>query len=423
MSVLPEYKKKKVKGRSKQKNTINTNSDVKMKPSKRGIDTPPSNVKVVKGGKLVRMRKVRILTATVAVIVLFCIALDFILPVGLIEYVTNFTASLGGGNYPISVFGSDILDVKYSSTGYFMLTDTKLTAINDSGKEILSINHGYSNPYLVTSETRALVFDQGGNEVCIYNLKEKTNDLVTKEKIVNASIGRNGTFAIVTHSASYAASVTVYDKNSAILYEWNSAKDLISSVTISGSGKEIAVGTIRVENGQYKTAVQILPFDSASAKFTTDLNGQIPLMLDSNNKGISVISENAYNFIRWNKNDKTEIKSDYSVDKFRKSSGRILLSLNHEGNKNENIIMLLNTKGHKICEFKYDGNITDIAPYGNHIYCLTDDKIIILDKDGNILRSGKGSYGAARIKVLSSNSVAVISNTSIEKITLNKEGD
>ena len=420
---MPEYKKKKVKGRNRTKNKTNANSDIKMKPSQRGVSTPSSNVKVVKGGKLVRMRKVRILAATVTIIVLICVALDFILPVGLVEGVTNFTAGLGGGSYPISVFGSEILDVKYNRTGYFMLTDAKLTAINDSGKEMLSVNHGYSNPYLVTGETRALVFDQGGNEACVFNLKEKTNDIITKEKIVNASIGRDGTFAIVTHSDSYAASVTVYGENSEILYEWNSAKDLISGVAISGSGKAIAVGTVHVENGQYKTAVRVLEFDSADAKSTTDLNGQIPLMLDSNNKGISVISENAYNFIRWNKNDKTEIKSDYSIDKFRKSSGRILLSLNHEGNKSENIIMLLDTKGHKICEFEYNGNITDIAPYGNHIYCLTEDKIIILDKEGNVLRSGKSGYGATRIKVLNSNNVAIISNTSIEKITLNKEGE
>ena len=420
---MPEYKKKKVKGRGKPKNKVNASNDVKMKPTKNGAQSSSSSVKVVKGGKLVRMRRIRILAATIAVIALICIVLDFILPAGLVEGIVNFTAKFGGGSYPISVYGSDILDTKYSSTGCFMLTDTKLTAMNDSGKEILSVNHGFSNPYLVTSETRALIFDQGGNELCVYNLKEKKNDLVTKNKIVNASIGRDGTFAVVTHSDSYAATVTVYDIDSNVIYEWNAAKDLISSVAVAPSGKEIAVGTVYVENGQYKTSVQILEFDSANAKFTTDLNGQLPLMLDSNNKGVSVISENAYNFIRWNKNDKTEIKSEYSIDKFRKSSGRILLSLNHKGNKSENIIMLLDTKGNKICEFKYNGNITDIAPYGNHIYCLTDNNIIILDKEGNVLRSGKSGYGAVRIKVLDSNSVAVISNTSIEKITLNKEVD
>ncbi len=423
MKILPEYKKKKVRGRSKPKNKINTDNDVKMKPSERGVSAPSADVKVVKGGKLIRMRKLRILAAMASVIVLICIALDFILPVGLIEGITNFSAGLGGGTYPISVYGSDVLDIKASSIDYFMLTDTKLSALNDSGKEIISITHGFSNPFMVTSESRALIFDQGGNEVSVYNLKNKTNDLATKEKIVTASIGRNGTYAVVTHSDSYASVVTVYDKNSEEIYEWNSAKDLISSVAISPNGKKIAVGTVSVENGLYKTAVQILEFDSANAKFVIDLDGQIPLTLDSSSKGISVISENAYNFIPWNRNDKAEIKSDYNVDKYRKSSGRILLSFNHEGNKGENIIMLLDGKGDKISEFKYNGNITDIAPWGNHIYCLTENKIVILDKEGNVLRSGKSSYGATRIKILSSNSVAAISNTSVEKITLNKEGN
>ena len=114
------------------------------------------------------MRKLRILAAMVFVIVLICIALDFILPVGLIEGITNFSAGLGGGAYPISVYGSDVLDIKASSIDYFMLTDTKLSALNDSGKEIISITHGFSNPFMVTSESRALIFDQGGNEVSVY---------------------------------------------------------------------------------------------------------------------------------------------------------------------------------------------------------------------------------------------------------------
>lgn len=419
---MPDYKKKKVKRSAKAKGkNIQKNQDIEMRPSKRERNIPTSNVKVVKGGKLERIRKFRVLTASVAVILLIAILLNFMLPVGLYEAYVNITSALGSGSYPVSVYGSDIFDVSPKNSYYFMLTDSRLSAYNNSGKEVLSIAHGYANPYLCSSETRALVFDQGGTELSVYNLKNQTNTLVTEEKIINADIARNGTYAVVTQSESYASTVTVYNKNSKAIFTWNSATDIVSSVTVSPNGKEIAVGTLSVQNGQYKCKILILDFESANAKFTTDLGDNIPVLLDSNNIGISVISEKAYNFIRWNNNERNEIKSEYTVDKYRKSGNRMLLVLNHEGNKSENIIMLLGAKGNKIAEFKFDGTVTDIEPKGNHIYCLSENKALIVDKEGNILRSGNSSYGALRLKVLSSNTVAVASNSQIEKITLEKE--
>ncbi len=417
---MPDYKKKKVKRTGKGK-AVSKNQDVEMRPSKRGRTAHTSQVKVVKGGKLERIRRFRIIGGTVAFVTAICLLLNFILPVGLFENYVNIIAAIGSGDYPVSVHGSEIYDVASNSSYYFMLTDTKLSAYNNSGKEIISVAHGYANPYLCTSETRALVFDQGGTGLSVYNLKNQTNSLVTEDKIINADISRSGNYAVVTRSDSYASTVTVYDKNSKIVFVWNSAVDIVNSVTVSPNGKCIAVGTVNVENGQYKSKIMMLEFDSANAKFTTDLGGDVPLLLDSNNWGVSVITEKAYNFIRWNNNERNEIKSEYSIDKYRKSGNRMILVLNHEGNKNENLIMLLGNKGNKISEFKFEGAITDIIPNGNHIYCLSDNKVFLVDKKGEILRSGACNYGAMRIKILNSNTVAVASNEAIEKISIEKE--
>lgn len=418
---MPEYKKKKVKRSSKVKNKkVVKNQDVEMKSTK-SSGIPASNVKVVKGGKLERKRKFRILVGSAALIVAICLLLNFILPVGIFENYVNFIASVGSGTYPVTVSGSDIYDVSSGNSHYFLLTDTKLSAYNNSGKEILSIAHGYANPYMCTSETRALIFDQGGTQLCIYNLKNQTNNLISEDKIITADISRSGTYAVVTHSKSYASTVTVYDKNSKAIYTWNSAVELVNSVTVAPNGKQIAVGTVNVKNGQYESKILILDFDSADAKHTTALVGELPVLLDSNNIGVSVICEKSYYFIRWNNNEKSEIKGEYNIDKYRKSGNRMLLVLNHEGNKNENIIMLLSGNGEKLNEFKFDGAITDIEPKGNHAYCLSDSGVLLLDKNGEILRKGSSDYGAMRLKVLNTNTVAVASNTAIKKVSMEKE--
>ncbi len=418
---MPEYKKKKVKRSSKVKNkNVVKNQDIEMKSAK-SSGIPTSNVKVVKGGRLERKRKFRLLGGSAALIIVICLLLNFILPVGLFENFVNFVAAFGNGTYPVTVSGSDIYDVSSGYSHYFLLTDTKLSAYNNSGKEILSIAHGYANPYMSTSETRALIFDQGGTQLCVYNLKNQTNNLVSEDKIITADISRSGTYAVVTHSKSYASTVTVYDKNSKVIYTWNSAVELVNSVTVAPNGKQIAVGTINVKNGQYESKLLILDFDSADAKYTTALATDTPILLDSNNTGVSVICEKSYYFIRWNNNEKSEIKSEYSIDKYRKSGNRMLLVLNHEGNKNENIIMLLSSSGKKLNEFKLDGAVTDIEPKGNHVYCLSDSNVLLLDKNGEILRKGSSDYGAVRLKVLNTNTVAVASNTTIKKVSMEKE--
>lgn len=51
-----------------------------------------------------------------------------------------------------------------------------------------------------TSSTRALVFDQGGNEAYIYNLHELKSSINSDAEIINAAVSDSGVYAVVTRS-------------------------------------------------------------------------------------------------------------------------------------------------------------------------------------------------------------------------------
>ena len=180
---MPEYRKKRVNRfkpapRRKKKPIEAVEEDIKMSPTeKRGKKTekPPKEenneipLRVVNGKKLERRRKTKIFVSAAAIIALILTVIHIILPVGITENHENLVSLIGNGSYPINLESSDTLNTVSRGMYYYVLTDTRLNAFTNGGKEIYSHSHGFESPVLKTSATRAMVFDQGGNEAYIYN--------------------------------------------------------------------------------------------------------------------------------------------------------------------------------------------------------------------------------------------------------------
>ena len=172
---MPDYKKKHVnrlrgapKPKRAKKTAENISQDIEMQPSparaKKAKAEPAKNespLKVVKGKKLERRRKTRIALSAAAVIIIAVTVLHLVLPVGIAENIGNLTALIGAGGYPVTLESSDTLNTVSRGGYYYVLSDTRLCAYSGGGKEIYSYMHGYENPVLKTSKTRALLFSQG----------------------------------------------------------------------------------------------------------------------------------------------------------------------------------------------------------------------------------------------------------------------
>ena len=222
---MPEYRKKRVNrfkpAPRRKKKPIEAAEDIKMSPTeKRGKKTEKAAkeennelpLRVVNGKKLERRRKTKIFVSAAAIISLILTVIHIILPVGITENLENLVSLIGNGSYPINLESSDTLNTVSRGMYYYVLTDTRLNAFTNGGKEIYSNSHGFESPVLKTSATRAMVFDQGGNEAYIYNLKEQKQSLKTDTEIINAAISDSGVYAVITRSESYASVVTVYSR-------------------------------------------------------------------------------------------------------------------------------------------------------------------------------------------------------------------
>ncbi len=410
----PKVDKKRIRGNKSKENIKMFSEDETPKVKK--------SMRVVKGKKLENRRRLKIGLISFSIIAAVVFLCQLIMPAGIIETTTNSLKVIGGGSYPISVESTDAVNTVSKNNYYYLLTNNSINAYSNAGKKIFSYTHGFENPVLKTSKTRAIVFEQDSNQALIFTLEGLKSTVEVKHKIKNAAVGDDGTYAFVTSADNYAAAVSVYKKNGELVYEWFSSKDLVNNIAISPNGKKIAVSTITSQIGSYNSKISVLDFKSSTPKFQKEYENTVVYGIDTTFKGgFSVLTANEYNFIKWSNFKLYEYKNEYSTAMFRAGNNGVAVVYNRENDKTDNRIAIFSSTGKLKKELEFKGIITDLALKNQHIYCISDTKAYILDNDGSFMRSADCGFGVERICPLGQSAMAVITDNAISKIKLEQE--
>ena len=422
---MPDYRRKKVHtGKrpsakpEKQKNEINIPVRRKKdKPEEQAEQTP---IHIIRGKKGERRKKIYVLLGCVAVIAAVLITLSVILPVSLFESAQNFFLSFGTGSFPIDISGNAVVDCEPKDNYYYLVTDTSIMAFTNGGKRRFSYVHGFSSPIIASSETRAIIFDQGKNTATIYNLAGEVSTVQSDYPIIAADIAKNGEYALVTKQNSSAATVTVNNRNGKQLYNINFARDMVHNVDIASSGKKIAVSTLNAEAGKMVSSVRVYDFNSADPVYSLDL-GQDPVYdIENTGSGFFVATHNKVRYIKWSDRSVTEYGFEGSISYLRYSSSGVLAVYNKTNDKSINNAVLISNSGKKISEFEIKGAISDIRFAKGRVYAMGDNKITIYDKNGGQLSSCNYGFGGVKIAVTGSNTVCVMTDSQIKKVVIDK---
>ncbi len=431
---MPKYKKKKhnrilntPKKRAKQPVKVKEQyDDIAMNHygAEKVEKKPTPSMKVVQGKKGVRTQKIKFYAVALAIVFVVVMLFQLILPAGLFQTISNVTALLGTGSYPISATGSQVLTVVPMGNYYLHLTDTHFSAYSSAGKILFSEAHGYEKPILSTSKGKSLLYNQGSKQFSIFTLNglQKTDE--TKNEIICGGISDSGNFALVTHSDSYASQVTVFNKRYKQIYEWYSAEDTINNVAIASSGKKIAVSTFNSASGTFNSKVNVINFKSATPEHTLTYQNQIVYGLKNSNKSnFTVIKSNGVDTVKWSNCKTNEYTEDYNISYYRTNNSVNIGVFSRENDKTDNKIVLFSKRGKVKKSVNYNGVINDIQVRGSNIYCINDSSVNVLDFNGNIKFSAEYGFGGKGISVLSANVVAVITNNEILRIKLSERKD
>lgn len=430
---MAQYKKKHVK---KHKSTIkNSIEEIDMKPksrpesakessknkvSKKTKTPPPPKIKVIRGNKNKIRKKRLVMFSAVLLVICFIVGMAFILPTGIFDFLGNKFALIGEGNgYPVSLSGGSIIDVVQSDGFFTTVSSTNIEGYNNNGKLVFSYQHGYERPCLESSSTRLLLFSQGQKEYAVYDFRKNLLSATADNNILSAAIADNGSYALATQSDSYSSEVAVYNKKNELIFKWFCADYIINDVVFSPNGKKIAISAFNALNGHFVSKLYILKFDSATPIKSFTFENDLILSLSSvSRKSFCAVFGNHTDFFTWRKFESTSFSGDKSVSFLRTSGSKNVIVTGREGNKSDNTVTIFNAIGEQKYSFDFSAEINDIAILGKYVYILSDKQIYLYNVQGDLLNKQDSSFGITRIIPIKHHRVAVLTDTSISKITI-----
>ena len=357
-----------------------------------------------------------------AAVLVFCalayIIISLIHPIGAFEYISNSISAFGSGKYPTSLHGGDVLQAEKQNSSYYVLSKINIDVFGNGGKQVLTSQHGFLQPVLKTSDVRFLVYDQGGKGLKIYNSNKL---LVTKKydnEIIAAAIGKDGTYAVATRSEGYQSAVTVTDKNEKKLFEWYCVDETVNSVALSDNGEALITASLKVENGKFKSTLNVLKYNSASPVYSFDFDDVVLSAEVCGNSKAVIAFKDKLIFINLKNGSTVTTATNYEINVFKRFGDCILTCSSLAANKLEAQVILYRFNGEIIDNFNFSFGVDDISYLKGKYFILSDSKIYRLTNDGKVLTSKECSFDINKIVGLSVDSVATISYSKIDKYSL-----
>ena len=379
-----------------------------------------SSFRILNGKKQAKKIRRIIILGFIVVLTLVILSVSLLSPTGVGEMYSNFTATFSlRSNLPVELNGTETYNVSAKSNYFYILSDSDISAISNNGKISFKDNHGFSSPVLSESESRVLIYDQNGTGLRIYNAKGLLYSLECKNIIYSADIARNGAFAVAGKAENFTSMVTVYNKNGEMIYEWYCPEETINCVAVAPNGKSVAVSTVSVSGGEFKSTVYILKFDSADPVFVKHYDGEFIYAIDSvAQKSFTVICENRCDIISWKDYSVTAYESEYDVNFVRASSKYTVIVSCRENNDGNFSFSVYNKKNAMTLTFNFEGHIDDFQIRGNNIFILSGNAVYLINSDGKIAKTGESGFGTVKIVPVSSSSCIAVGHNSATKINL-----
>lgn len=362
-----------------------------------------------------RNRIIRIICYALAVAVTVTLfVVNSLMPTGLIEAMQNAYATVGKGEFPIRVYGTN--------ASYFSCWNGIMSVVNDSffelydvdGKLLQAVSHGMSDPVLERSKARYLLYDRNRYALKVYNYSDELYTVETDKKISAATIGNSGTFAVVTDSDTYYNTVYVYNKNNEKVYTWNSANYYVTDAAVSSDGERVAVSLIGSENGAFKSFVYILDYDRAEPLYTFSFEDIVPSLSSCGENYILANGFDRAYTVPWDGTASVDIGVSGAVRCFDGDvTGNSCVVYGRSDNENSNNVAVMDQNGRITASFAYNSTVTDVCVSADKIAVLSDNEVALFSLNGESLGTVKTETKGLFAGITDNGDIMLLDNTKI----------
>jgi hypothetical protein len=176
-----------------------------------------------------------------------------------------------------------------------ILSPDRFVLYDKAGRERVSRAVSFELPSMTAAGSKVIVYDRGRNGVLISDADSVKAEL--DMPVLTASGNSRGQYILVTSESGYRSVAQVYDSRNRLTYKWYSADRYIMAVSISPSGRRMAVASAGQLGDSVSARITFLEPGNTEPLGTADIEGELPLAAFSpDNNHVSVLTESGVYF-------------------------------------------------------------------------------------------------------------------------------
>ena len=326
--------------------------------------------------------------------------------------------------FPVTIQGENISSGDFIRMGQDLCyaSGTKVETLNNYGKRMLTVQHGYSKPILVGCDKYSLVYNLGGTGFQVNGLDEHLYTGEADHEILVADIINNGTYALVTRSDGYLSKLFVYDDKNTKIFSYSFADYYITSVSLRSNGKKAVLSGISAHNGSEISSLYVLDFTKETPAQFVEMEDtviyEVKYLTDTYAAAIG--SNGAYVL----NTGSGEVKSTDFEGKLltayhlNTDTDTFSISLSRSGDGRNCDVYSFSSSGSLSDSFSTDLRVIALSTYKNRVALLTTDTIWLYSKGGSLIGSADAGIDPRSLALYTSSDAYLLDTSEIRSISI-----
>ena len=325
-----------------------------------------------------------------------------------------------GDGFPVSITGSQVTagNFLFDNGSVVSLSDTSLTMVGTSGKEVLSLRHSFNQPILKCASGHYLLYNQESTGYMVVSGTEKKLERSTKQNILTGAVSRNGRFALATQGEDGASTLTVYLSTGEEQFTYHFAQDYITAVALNADGTWAMVCTARSQGGELVSKVTVFDLNQATPMGEYESRGNLLMDAYWGDNGI-LYAVGDISLVRARSSELSFSEFSYegrTPTALRFTGGQVYLSISAYEHAGPCTLLVFRDLEEPV-EIPVEERVQALSVSGGSVGVLVSQQLILFDSStGKELARGDAGGDAKSIALASESTAYVLGVSEIRKV-------
>ncbi len=329
-----------------------------------------------------------------------------------------------GDGFPVQIKGTNIAEKNFISVDgdVAALSDTALTVMNSTGKELYSVRHSFDNPFMHHSGNNFILYNSGGAGYIVQRGVDTAITGTEENDISAAAVAKSGEFALGVQGREVASELNVYMRDGTAKYNYQFFDTYITAISLNADGSMGAVCSMGTQNGELISKITILDFNNETPVAQYESRGNMLLDILWGESGriyavgdsaLIIASDEGFDFQEFSYGG--QYLTAYSLE-----NNRAYVSISgHEYTGGCTVHMFSDNAAPVLMET--DTRVESISPIGGAVGVLTGEQVIFFEtEEGRELDRASAGTDVKSIALASENMAYALGISEIRAVSIRK---